>query len=142
MGNVRLDDFSTDDGPLILISPPLNNPLLVVHPDGSITGPKVQEIILAERERCAKIAEGNPGECQTGCETGAVIAAKIRGGGAKPTGLALKVGDTVEIRKPGRFIVRGGELYYDQPASEITTIESEEALERLKSMAPWEDPRG
>lgn len=38
----------------------------------------IELAILAERERCAQIAESHPGACQTGCETGEEIAERIR----------------------------------------------------------------
>jgi hypothetical protein len=48
----------------------------------------------------------------------------------------LKIGDTVAIRQKGRFVVQGGQLYYDQPPDEIVTIETEAELERMKAIAP------
>jgi hypothetical protein len=38
----------------------------------------IELAILAERERCARIAESHPGACQTACDTGAEIAESIR----------------------------------------------------------------
>lgn len=53
----------------------------------------------------------------------------------------LKVGDTVEIRRIGRFINKNGELYYDQPPHDTITISTEAELKRMLSICPkWVNP--